>query len=130
MIVVDASVVVEAVGGSGRRSLAAVRRFGQEAAIAPHLLDLEVASAMRSMMLRGEIPEPVARGALREMAALPIMRVAHGPLLERCWELRNNLTVYDAAYVALAEMTGATLLTSDRRLAGAPGVRCEVELLG
>ena len=81
-------------------------------------------------MLRGEIPEPVARGALREMAALPIMRVAHGPLLERCWELRNNLTVYDAAYVALAEMTGATLLTSDRRLAGAPGVRCEVELLG
>ena len=77
----------------------------------------------------GPIPEPVALTALRELAALPIMRVAPGPLLARCWELRDNLTVYDAAYVALAETTGATLLTSDRRLAGAPGVRCEVELL-
>ena len=129
MIVVDASVVVEAVGGSSRRSFATVRRIGQEAAIAPHLLDLEAASALRSMLRRGEIPEPVARGALGELAALPIMRVAHGPLLERCWELRDNLTIYDAAYVALAETTGATLLTSDRRLAGAPGIRCEVELL-
>ena len=129
MIVVDASVVVEAVGGTGRRSLATVRRIGQEGAVAPHLLDLEVASVLRSMLLRGEIPEPVARGALRDLAALPIMRVAHGPLLQRCWELRDNVTVYDAAYVALAETTGATLLTSDRRLVGAPGIRCDVELL-
>ena len=112
-----------------RRSLATVRRIGHEAAIAPHLLDLEVASVLRSMLRRGAIPEPVALTALRELAALPIMCVLHGPLLARCWELRDNLTVYDAAYVALAETTDATLLTSDRRLAGAPGVRCEVELL-
>ena len=55
--------------------------------------------------------------------------VGHGPLLTRCWELRANLTVYDAAYVALAEATIATLVTADRRLADAPGRRCDVELL-
>lgn len=127
MIVVDASVAVEAVGGSSERNLAATHRIMQEAAIAPHLLDLEVASALRSLERRGELPEPLARLALQHLAALPIVRLPHSPLIERCWEL--NLTVYDAAYVALAEATGADLVTSDRRLAGAPGLRCGVELM-
>lgn len=129
MIVVDASVVTEAVGGSSGRNLAAARRIVQDASLAPHLLDLEVASALRALSRRGEIPEPVARSALRQLASLPITRIPHEPLLARCWELRDNLTVYDASYVALAETTGATLLTSDRRIARAPGIRCEVELL-
>jgi len=129
LIVVDASVAVEAVGGSSERNLAATRRIMQEAAIAPHLLDLEVASALRSLERRGELSEPLARLALQHLAALPIVRLPHAPLIERCWQLRQNLTVYAAAYVALAEATGADLVTSDRRLAGAPGLRCGVELL-
>ena len=129
MIVVDASVATAAVAGSSERNLAALRRVAGEAALAPHVLDLEVASALRRLVRRGELAEPLARSALRHLAALPVARVAHEPLLERCWELRDNLTVYDAAYAALAEATGATLLTSDRRLARAPGIRCEIELL-
>ncbi len=129
MIVVDASVATEAVAGSSERNLRALSRITGEAALAPHVLDLEVASALRGLVRRGELAEPIARSGLRHLAVLPIARVPHEPLLERCWELRDNLTVYDAAYVALAEATGATLLTSDQRLAQAPGIRCKVELL-
>ncbi len=130
MIVVDASAVTEAVAGSSDRSLETMRRMAQDAALAPHLLDLEVASALRALVRRGEISETAAGSGLRQLAVLPIVRFAHELLLERCWELRDNLTVYDAAYVALAETTGATLLTHDQRLAHAPGIRCDVELLG
>lgn len=70
-----------------------------------------------------------AHQALRRLAILPIVRLPHGPLLERCWELKHNLSSYDAAYVALAEMYGTTLLTSDQRLTRSPGIRCDVELL-
>jgi predicted nucleic acid-binding protein len=129
LIVVDASVVAEALAGSSERSLKALRRIAGEAALAPHFLDLEVTSALRGLVHRGELGESMARSGLRHLAALPVARVPHGPLLARCWELRDNLTVYDSAYVALAEATGATLLTSDRRLAQAPGIRCKVELL-
>ncbi|MCY3643686.1 MAG: type II toxin-antitoxin system VapC family toxin [Acidimicrobiaceae bacterium] len=128
MIVVDASVATEAVGGSSDRNLEALRRITREAALAPHLLDLEVASALRGLVRRGGLAEALAQSALRYLAVLPVTRCDHRVLLPRCWELRDNLTVYDAAYVALAEATGATLLTSDQRLAKAPGIRCEVEL--
>lgn len=129
MIVADASVVTEAVGGSSERNLEALSRITREAALAPHVLDLEVASALRGLVRRGVLAEALAQAALRHLAVLPVSRCGHRPLLPRCWELRDNLTVYDAAYVALAEATGATLLTSDQRLAQAPGIRCEVELL-
>ncbi|MCY4664955.1 MAG: type II toxin-antitoxin system VapC family toxin [Acidimicrobiaceae bacterium] len=129
MIVVDASVVTEAVAGLSERNLEAMRRITGEASLAPHVLDLEVASALRQLVHRGELAEPLARSALRDLAVLPVTRVPHEPLLSRCWELRHNLTVYDAAYVAVAETTGAPLLTSDQRLAQAPGIRCEIELL-
>lgn len=128
MIVVDASVVAEAVGGSSERNLAALDRITREAALAPHVLDLEVASALRGLVRRGALPASMARAALRHLAVLPVTRCGHRGLLPRCWELRDNLTVYDASYVALAEAAGVTLLTSDRRLAQAPGIRCEVEL--
>ena len=129
MIVVDASVVTEAVGGSSGRNLEALRRITREASMAPHLLDLEVASALRGLVRRGALAEAVARGALHHLAALPVTRCDHSMLLPRCWELRDSLTIYDAAYVALAEATDATLVTSDRRMARAAGVRCEIELL-
>ena len=67
--------------------------------------------------------------ALTDLLALRLERVGHGPLLGRCWELRSNLTIYDAAYVALAEALEITLLTADRRLADAPGILCTVEVL-
>ena len=65
-----------------------------------------------------------------DLSELPIRRVSHRRLLDRCWELRQNLTVYDAAYVALAELLDLVLVTGDLRLSKAPGLRCQVELLG
>lgn len=67
--------------------------------------------------------------ALTDLVELPLRRAPHRPLLARCWELRENLTVYDATYVALAEVLDAVLLTADERLANSPGPRCEIEVL-
>ena len=130
MIVADASVVTEAVGGSAEHNLEALRLLTRDAIFAPHLLDLEVLSALKGMLLRGEISGPASHFARQDLATLPITRLPHEPLLERCWELRDNLSIYDATYVALAEIMGATLLTSDQRLARSPGIRCDVELFG
>ena len=130
MIVVDASVTTEAISGLDERNLEAARRLIHGPLCAPQLLDIEVVSALRSMLRRSEIAEAVAQRALRRLTSLPIARLPHGPLVQRCWELRDNLSIYDAAYVALAEIMGATLLTSDQRLARSPGIRCDVELFG
>ena len=67
--------------------------------------------------------------AVADLASLPLRRARHVNLLSRCWELRENLTPYDAAYVALAEALDVTLVTADRRMAQAPGPRCTVEVL-
>lgn len=67
--------------------------------------------------------------ALADLATMPLRRAPHRPLLTRCWELRDSLTVYDASYVALAEALDVTLLTGDGRLARAPGPRCRIEML-
>lgn len=128
MIVVDASVVISALAGADDEGLMAIRRIMQEQAMAPHLVDIEVAHALRSMNRRGDISAAEAQRGLRNLADLRIMRVDHRVLLGRCWELRHNLSAYDAAYVALAEYAGATLLTGDARLARASGIECEVEL--
>ena len=97
--------------------------------IAPHLIDLEVVSAWRRLAAAGDLDERRAQLALGDLRALRIERVPHRTLLGRCWELRDNLTVYDAAYVALAELLNVTLLTADARLAGTPGPSCEIELM-
>jgi predicted nucleic acid-binding protein len=68
--------------------------------------------------------------AVTDLADLPMRRASHRPLLFRCWELRQTVTVYDAAYVALAEILGIVLVTADGRLSRAPGIRCQVELVG
>ncbi len=75
------------------------------------------------------MPAPRAAEALADLADLPLQRASHRPLLARIWELRNNVTTYDAAYVALAEVLDAVLVTGDGRLAGAPGLRCVIEVL-
>jgi predicted nucleic acid-binding protein len=95
----------------------------------PELADLEVTSVLRRQLRAGTIDARRAGLALDDLAALPARRAPHRPLLARCWELRDNLTPYDAAYVALAEAMQATLLTGDRRLARAQGIRCNIEIL-
>ncbi|MEQ8719604.1 MAG: type II toxin-antitoxin system VapC family toxin [Acidimicrobiales bacterium] len=129
MIVIDASVLVVGLCDDGGHGLAARRRIADERLVAPHLVDVEVVSAWRRLVSAGEIPPARFERALEDLDALRIERVPHGGLLGRCWELRDNLTVYDAVYVALAERLGMALLTLDRRLAAAPGTRCEIEVL-
>ncbi len=129
MIVVDASVLATALGDDGPDGDRARARLRGERLSAPELVDLEVASVLRRQVRGGEVDIRRAGLALADLAALPLRRAPHGPLLARCWELRDNLTVYDASYVALAEALDVTLLTGDGRLARAPGPRCRVETL-
>ena len=98
--------------------------------MAPELFDLEVVAVIRKALFAGVLDERRAAIALADLADLDLERVSHRPLLVRIWELHTSITPYDAAYVALAEMIGATLVTADRRLAQAPGSRCQVEYLG
>lgn len=130
MIVVDASIVASALGDDGSDGERARRRLAGERLVAPELIDLELASAWRRAARAGRLGPRRAGQALSDLADLPLARASHQPLMSRIWELRDNLTPYDAAYVALAEALEAALLTADRRLARAPGVRCEIELLG
>ncbi|MGI8663183.1 MAG: type II toxin-antitoxin system VapC family toxin [Acidimicrobiales bacterium] len=129
MIVVDAGVIVTALSDDGADGDAARLRLRGERLAAPHLIDIEVVSAWRRLTSSGDLDDRRAALARADLAALRMNRVSHGQLLERCWELRANLTIYDAAYVALAEALGAVLVTADGRLAGAPGTRCPIELL-
>lgn len=129
MIVVDASVLAPALGDDGVDGDRARRRLAGETLVAPELIDLELPSVFRRLLRAGHLPARRAELALDDLAALPLHRVAHRALIRRCWELRDNLTVYDASYVALAEVLDATLVTSDIRLAQAPGPRCAVEVL-
>jgi len=96
---------------------------------APELIDLEVLSALRRLVRAEVISEAHAASSLRELALMPLARSPHAPLVGRIWELRDNLSAYDAAYVALAERVEGSLVTADSRLAAAPGIRCEIELL-
>jgi predicted nucleic acid-binding protein len=96
---------------------------------APHLLDIEVAQVIRRYAANGDIDTERGRLALIDMADFPLSRYPHDLLLPRIWDLRNNLTAYDAVYVALAEALGAPLLTRDRRLARAAGHLARIELV-
>jgi len=129
VLVVDASVVATALADDGPHGDAARTRLRGELLVAPELLDLEVASVLRRQRAAQALEERRARLALDDLQAMPLRRAPHRPLLNRCWELRGNLTVYDAAYVALAELLQAGLLTADRRLARSPGPRCAIEVL-
>lgn len=129
MIVVDASVLVTGLADDGADGDRVRQRLRNERLAAPHVVDLEVASAWRRLLAAGNLDERRAALALVDLGAMRIERTPHGPLLGRCWELRDNLTIYDATYVALAELLQTALLTGDARLANAPGIRCEVELV-
>ena len=103
--------------------------MGSAAIHAPHLIDFEVASAFRRAARHGEMSEDGARRAVAVWASLGVGRHGAVGLLERVWELRDNLSAYDAGYVALAEALECPLLTADARIAGVPGIRCEVQVL-
>lgn len=128
MLVPDASVLAVALLDDGPDGDAVRQRLRGQDLAAPSLIDLEILSVWRRMTRAGHLPERRARLALEDLQALPLDRVEHTRLLDRCWDLRQNLTVYDAAYVALAEALDAPLLTGDRRLARAPGTRCTIEV--
>lgn len=129
MIVVDASILASALGDDRSDGERARRRLGGERLFAPQLIDLEVASVWRRAARAGRLGRRRAGQALTDLAELPLARAPHQPFMSRIWELHDNLTPYDAAYVALAETLEALLLTADGRLARTPGLGCEVELL-
>lgn len=129
MIVVDASVLAPALADDDADGDRARKRLRGEQLTAPELVDLEVVSTLRRAARAGRLDERRSAQAIADLAALPLRRVPHLPLLPRVWELRDNLTAYDAAYVALAEALDTFLVTADGALEGAVGVRCEVELL-
>ena len=129
MIVSDASTVVLALGDDGSAGDAARQRLRGERIIVPELLDVEVIAAWRRHEAAGILDPRRAALARSDLRDFPVERVSHRLLMERCWELRANVTVYDAVYVALAELLDAPLVTADRRLANAPGLRCRVEAI-
>jgi predicted nucleic acid-binding protein len=129
LIVSDASVIAPALGDDGPDGDRARARLAGEQIAVPALADLEVASVLRRAVLSGGMDDRRAAQALADLVALPLRRALHTPLLSRAWELRANITPYDAAYVALAEALESPLVTADARLARAAGPRCEIELV-
>jgi predicted nucleic acid-binding protein len=130
VIVADASAMLEALlGGAAAATLWSSLFRAGEKVHAPHLIDLEVTQVLRRFCSRGEIEPDRCRTALADLSLSPLTRHSHALLLPRIWELRDNLTAYDAAYVALAEALDAPLLTRDRRIAAAPGHHARVELV-
>lgn len=129
MIVVDASVLAAALGDDGADGKRARDRLRGEDLAVPHLAELEVASVLRGRVRGGHVTVTRARQALEDLADLPLERVAHTTLLPRIWELRENYTPYDAAYIALAELFRAPLVTGDARMSRGSGARCEFDLV-
>ncbi len=129
MIVLDASAVVELLLGTEVGRIIAARIGDPTIGIhAPHLVDVEVVQALRRYVQGGELDRVSATAALENLRSLDLERHSHEPLLGRIWALRQNLTAYDAAYVALAEALDAILLTCDVKLARTPGVNGRIEL--
>lgn len=130
MIVLDASALVELVLSTERGALIA-RRISNpaESLHAPHLADIEVAHALRRYVREGDLDANAAAGALGDLRDLDLERHPHEPWLDRIWELRENLTPYDAVYVALAEVLGAPLITCDGKLSRTSGVDAAIELV-
>jgi len=129
VLVVDASALAPALADDGPDGDTARTRLRGESLVAPELIDLETTSVIRRQLQAGHLDARRAELALTDLIELPLRRAAHRPLLARCWELRQNVTVYDAAYVALAELLDVVLLTADARLAKAPGLDCQLDLL-
>ena len=129
MIVVDASALVNVL--LHRPPYASIKGRMREAGrlAAPHLIDAEIGHALRRLLLGGEVTASTALRILADLDALLLRRYRHDLLLRRALELRDNATVYDAIYIALAEALGVPLVTQDRALAGVPNVRTSIEVI-
>lgn len=114
-------------GADGRRARAEVRLAGDLAA--PDLIDVETVTVLRKRWVAGSLSDARFLAAVKDLEAIGIDRYPALRLMRRAYELRANVTAYDAAYVALAEVLGCELTTADRRLAKAPGPTCTIRLL-
>jgi predicted nucleic acid-binding protein len=126
--VLDASVAVAALTEPG--SPAAELLSGDDAVFqVPSIFDAEVLSALRGLVRGGKFDRDAAADLIADLMVLPVDRWHMPPLLPRMWELRENLTPYDAAYVALAEVTGSVLVTGDERITASPAARCAIQVI-
>lgn len=129
LIVLDASAAIDWLLQTSAGQRIEQRIFSRNESLhAPHLLDLEVAQVLRRLVRDGTVPEDLADRVLEDLLDLRLTRYPHYVLLSRIWQLRHNLSAYDAAYVALAEKLGARLVTRDGRLASASGHTAAIEL--
>jgi predicted nucleic acid-binding protein len=130
LIVIDASVLANVVGDDGPGGRAARDRIGASTRwSAPDLVDVETVSVLRRRWRAGDLTARRFRSAVVDLLSLPIVRFPTGPLMHRAYELRSNLTPYDATYIALAEGLSCALVSADGRLARAPGIHCHVDVL-
>ena len=130
MIVVDPSAVLEALLQTPAAGPVESRMFDSRRTLhAPHLLDVEIAHVLRRYAMAGDIDRDPGAAVLADLADLPLRRYSHDFLLPRIWQLRNNLTAYDAVYVALAEALDAPPLTRDKRLPAVAGHHARIELI-
>lgn len=128
MIVVDASALLESVSSATVNEPLAQRLLAEAGDLhAPHLIDVEMLSGLGRLEARRQIVPRRSVEARRALAALAIERYPHGGLTDRIWELRDNLSAYDASYIVLSELLRAPLITCDGRLARSPGHRAVVE---
>ena len=125
-LVVDASVMLAALVDGGSDGEWATEQLVGGALHAPHLLPVEMSSVLRRAAAGGRLSDAVAALAHADLSDLPVELYPFAPFADRVWELRSTVTSYDAWYVSLAESLGCALVTLDRRLARAPGVRCDV----
>jgi predicted nucleic acid-binding protein len=130
VIVVDACVLANALADDGDRGeVARLILRESESVSAPDLVDVEAVSVLRKRWLAGDLPAHRFRSAVDDLSDLPIDRYPSYPLMRRAYELRANVSAYDSAYVALAEVLDCPLVTVDERLARASGTRCEFQIL-
>ncbi|HSJ71685.1 MAG TPA: type II toxin-antitoxin system VapC family toxin [Acidimicrobiia bacterium] len=129
MLVADASVIAPVVADGGPDGGRFRQRLAGEQIAAPDLLHVEVLSVIRRQLHIGTVDATQADQAVADLLDLPMTVYPTAPLLPRCWQLRDNLTAYDACYIALAEILDCSLLTADTRLSRAPGIRCPVEVV-
>jgi predicted nucleic acid-binding protein len=130
VIVVDASAMTELLLRTVIGSRVEERLFRVEDELhAPHLLDVEVLQALRRLVHTGEVRAARAAAAIEDLGLLRLRRHPHVDFLGRAWELRNNITAYDAMYVALAEALRAPLITCDGPLGAAPGHTARIEVI-
>ena len=132
MIVLDASAAIEWLLQTPKAPAIQARLFAKTAeprCHAPHLLDVEVAQVLRKYVAKGVMSEARGQEALQDFLDFSLVRYPHDFLLPRVWELRKNLTAYDAVYVALAEALGVPLVTCDASIAGASGHHVQVDVV-